>query len=286
MKVYRNLEEIQRKERRGRRASLAGMAILFLGLIASFVPTWYPPGAEVTGVFAQFMQANWSLISFAALPIGFMAASYGSYYITRYARRRWPGVNVIARPDEMFERSLKGMDDKHSLFIYSLPVGYVLLTPTVLLTFVVRSDRSQVQINGDRWRERWSLGRIFGLFAREGVGDPPHELAQMERKLRDFLSTQSALEAGVNSAEVPIQGAAVFLNAATQLVINNPTVPALRADDIKEFVRKQTRENKPSPALMRAVAIYLQQNCAAAETQGGVRAAPVMGKKSAKPADG
>ncbi len=278
MKVYRNLTEIQRKERLGRRASLGGMLVLFIGLLASFVPTWYPPGTEVQGAFGQFVQANWSIISFAALPIGFLAASYGSYYITRYARRRWPGHNVVVRPDEMLERSFKGIDDKHSLFIYSLPVGYVLAAPTYLLTLVVRSDRGQVQVNGDRWREKWSFGRIFGLFAREGMGNPPQELAEMEKKLRAFLSTQKAVEAGINSEEIPMEGAVVFLSAETRLTLNNPTTPVLRFDEVKDFVRKRAKESKPSPALMRATMAYLQQNCATPETQNVGQTAAVASK--------
>jgi hypothetical protein len=278
MKVYRNLTEIQRKERLGRRASLGGMLVLLIGLIASFVPTWYPPGTEVEGAFGQFVQANWSLISFAALPIGFLAASYGSYFITRYARRRWPGHNVIARPDEMVERSFKGVDDKHSLFVYSLPVGYVLAAPTYLLTLVVRSDRGQVQVDGDRWRERWTLGRIFGLFAREGMGNPPQELAEMERKIRTFLSTQGAIEAGVNSEEIPIEGAVIFLSAETRLSLNNPTVPVLRFDEVKDFVRKRAKENRPPAKLMRDTMTFLQQNCTTPEMQAASQAAAVASK--------
>lgn len=278
MKVYRNFTEIQRKERLGRRASLGGMLVLLIGLIASFVPTWYPPGTEVQGAIGQFLQANWGVISFAALPIGFLAASYGSYYITRYARRRWPGHNVVARPDEMLERSLKGIDDKHSLFIFSLPVGFVLVAPTFLLTFVVRSDRGQVQVDGARWRERWSLGRIFGLFAREGMGNPPQELAEMERKMRAFLSTQGAVESGVNSEEIPMEGAVVFLSAETRATLNNPTVPVLRFDEVKDFVRKRAKENKPPPAQMRAATSFLQQNCITPTTPATAQTAPAVSK--------
>ncbi len=114
MKVYRNLSEIRRKEAFGRRMSLIGLLILFIGLLASFVPTWLPPDQPAANPVARFLHLNWSWISFAALPLGFIFASFGSYFINRFARRRWPGNRAIARPDEVLERSMKGFDDKYA----------------------------------------------------------------------------------------------------------------------------------------------------------------------------
>jgi hypothetical protein len=280
MKIFRNTVEIERKERLGRRFSLGGMLVLLVGLIASFVPTWYPPGTEATSSIGQFMQNNWAMISFAALPLGFLAASLGSYYVTRYSRRRWPGPSPIARPDEYLERSLKGMDDKHSFFVFSLPIGYALLSPTTLITLAVRSDRGRVRVAGDKWREGWSVTRIFGLFAREGVGNPPSELDSMIGKMRQFLSTEAAVQAGVNVDEVPIEGAVVFLNSEVVLELDNPTVAVLRADELKEYVRKRSKENRPPPALMRAVAAYLQQNNKASSKVTDEEPTTVASKKS------
>ena len=105
MKVYRNTKLIKRQETLGRRFSLAGLAILFVGLLVSFVPTWYPPTgprpAGATGLLFDY----WSWLSFGALFIGFFCASVGSYYINRYARRRWPGSRFLERPDEVLERN-------------------------------------------------------------------------------------------------------------------------------------------------------------------------------------
>jgi hypothetical protein len=257
MKVYRNTKEIEKRDRTGRRLSMAGLVILFIGLLASFVPTWYPPGSQPESAWGIFMANNWALLSFGALPLGFLAASLGSYYITRYARRRWPGTNQIARPDELLERSLKGLDDRHSLFVYSLPVGYVLLAPFGLLTLAVRSDKGRVTVSGDRWRERWNAGRILTLFAREGVGNPPGELADQERKLRALLAKAPPTPEGTTLESAPIEGAVVFLNSDTYLDLQDPTTTVLRADQIKDHVRKRAREVKAQPALMRAVNDYL-----------------------------
>jgi hypothetical protein len=267
MKVYRNTELISKRDRTGRRLSMAGLAILFIGLIASFVPTWYPPGTTAVSAWGQFMQNNWAILSFSALPLGFLCASLGSYFITRYAPRRWPGTKMTGRPDQIVERSLKGLNDNYALFIYSLPVAYVLQTPSGLITFAVRSDKGHVTIRGDKWRERWNMGRIFTLFAREGVGHPPSELADQEQKMRDYLAKGPPATEGVALDQVPIEGAVLFLNAQTYLELDTPSATVLRADQLKEFVRKRAREVKTPAPLAKAVADYLQSNNAATVTE-------------------
>src|SRR5690606_4556370 len=210
--------------------------ILFIGLLASFVPTWLPPDQPTPNPMARFIQLYSPWISFAALPLGFVFASFGSYFINRYARRRWPGSRTIARPDEMLERSMKGFDDKYAYFAWSLPADYVLAGPSGILVFAVRSDKGRVTVQGDRWREPFTLGRFFTVFAREGVGNPTFELEEQTRKLRALLS-RSATPANGEArsddattddattdgpfAAVPIQPVAVFLNPEIQLTLDN-----------------------------------------------------------------
>ncbi|GIV75644.1 hypothetical protein FKZ61_000010 [Litorilinea aerophila] len=260
MRSYRNLREIKRKETLGRRLSLLGLGILFIGLMASFVPNWYPPDQEAPNAFARFLQENWAWISFAALPLGFIAASVGSYFINRFARRRWPGSGLIARPDEVLERSMKGFDDKYAYFAWSLPANYVVAGPCGLVVFAVRGDRGRVKVQGDKWREPFSIGRLFTVFAREGVGDPTAELQEQIRKLRALLEKHTNGDPQQGSlADIPIEGAAVFLNQQVQLELENPSIPVLRVDQVKEFLRRRAREVRLSSERHRAMLAYLQE---------------------------
>mgnify|MGYP005840605445 CR=1 FL=1 len=252
MKIYRNLTQIKKKESMGRRFSLAGLAILFVGLLASFVPSWIPPKPIQPGLNG-FLQQYWSWISFAALAIGFMLASIGSYYINRFARRRWPGSRFFERPDEVLERAMKGFDDKYSYFAMSLPVGYALAGPNGVTVFAVRSDKGRVVVNGDKWREPFSFGRIFTIFAREGVGNPAAELEEQKQKIRDLLGQTTASDA----PQTPIEGVAIFLNQEIQLELTNPTVPVLRADQLKDYVRARAKEVKLSNAAVRILSEQL-----------------------------
>jgi hypothetical protein len=259
MKLYRNRVKIHRQESMGRRLSLIGLGVLFIGLLASFIPTWLPPDQPATSAPALFLQQNWTWISFAALPLGFIFASFGSYYINRFARRRWPGMKTVSRPDEVLERAMKGFDDKYAYFSWSLPANHVLVGPHGILVFALRSDRGKVTVQGDRWREPFGLGRFFTVFAREGVGNPALELEEQITKLRALVD-QTPTPPNENAASVPIEPVALFLNPEMKITLENPSMAVLRPDQLKEYVRRHAKEVKVSPVLMRAITEHLAAN--------------------------
>jgi len=106
----------------------------------------------------------------------------GSYFINRFSRRRWVGNKQLARPDEVFERSLKGMDDKYAYYAFALPATYVVAGPCGVLTFAARSDKGRITGSGDRWREPFSFRRMMTVFAREGLGNPVRDVADQQSR--------------------------------------------------------------------------------------------------------
>ena len=258
MKVYRNLETIKSKEKRGRRIALAGLVILFIGLLSSFTPNWFPPDAPTANALTAFVQRYWTVVSFGALAVGFIASNVGSYYINRFAPRRWPGGNRVARPDELVESGLKGFDDKYALFLWGLDeLPYILVGPSGVRLFLVRSDKVTVRVHGDKWRERFSMGRILTFLNREGLGNPLREMAESEQRVRELLQTgESSGELAVNAADIPIESAAVFINPAAQLELENPSLPVLRVDQLKKYVRMKG-DQQLNAGVVRAVTDYL-----------------------------
>lgn len=263
MKVYRNLSVIRSKEKRGRQITLAGLLILFIGLLSSFVPTWFPPTEPAENQFIRFIQYNWPYISFGALALGFIASNIGSYYINRFAPRRWPNTKQIARPDEVFERSLKGFDNKYSLFLWSLPQSnYLLVGPPGVFVFNVKGDKGKVTVDGERWKEAFSIGRFFTAFTREGLGNPTRELQEDQQKVRELLQQGEANDKlSVDAGEVPVQGAVVFINPAVDLTAINPTVPVVQASDLKKFLR-ENKSRALNPAQVRELTDYLKEKSA------------------------
>ncbi len=254
MKVYRNLKEIRRKDTIGRRFTLTGMGVLALGFVASLVPTWYAPDAPLQPGIVGFVQQYWSWISFGALFAGFVCASIGSYYINRYARRRWPGSRFVERPDEMLERNMKGLDDKFAFFSQSLPASYLLAGPNGITIFALRSDKGKVIVDGNRWKEPFTLTRFFTFFAREGVGSPDQDIEVQKEKLRTLLAQGDGL------AEVPMDGVALFLNPQIDLQLNNPVIPVLKPEQVKDYVRARVKDARVPNATQKALVEFLAAN--------------------------
>ena len=256
MKAYRNIAEINRKNNLGRRFSMAGLIVLAIGFIASLMPGWLP-----TPVLSV-LQHYGIIVSFGSLFAGFACARLGSYYINRYARRPWPDSKIRARPDEVLEGNMKGFDDKFVYFAHSLPASnYVLVGPCGILLFALRNEAGRVTVTGDRWREPFSMGRILRVLAQEGIGDPPRELEEQKARLRQLLSTTGTGDAGPGKwADVPIEGAVVFLNNAVQLETDSPTVPILRLEQVKEYVRRKVKEVKLPTSTLRELTDYLREN--------------------------
>ena len=256
MKIYRNLSEIQRKEKLGRRLSLGGLGILFIGLLVSFLPLWNAPANSAAVASGDFLQLYGpSIVSLVALVGGFVLATFGSYFTNRFASRRWPGSRFFERPDEVLERNLKGFDDKYSLFLFSLPAAYVLSGPNGITLLAVRTDKGRVSVQGDKWREPFSVGRLLTAFGREGVGNPGQDLAEQMARIRHLLGTGGAdgENQAVDLTSVPIDGAAVFLNQDVVLDIDNPSVPALRGEQLKDYIRGRAKQLRVTNAILRGV---------------------------------
>lgn len=280
MKIYRNLNEIRRKEKLGRRLSLIGLGVLLFGLLSSFIPTWWPldpdtGAANSENAFIYFLQAYWMWLSFLALPLGFIFASFGSYFINRFARRRWAGIKVFARPDEMLERAMKGFDDKYAYFAWSLPAHHVLVGPCGILVMALRSDRGKVTVQGDRWREPFSLLRFFTVFAREGVGNPAFELEDQIKRLNALMAQRPGANGGdtdgdgeaVANVGLPVEPVAIFLNPEMQINLDAPTISVLRADQLKDFVRRKARDARLSATEVREVTEFLASRSKAEMTE-------------------
>ena len=88
------------------------------------------------------------------------------------------------------------------------------------------------------------------------MGNPQRELQEQTDKLRQLLDQAD----GEDFSDVPIDGAAVFLNPEVQLTVKDPVIPALRTNQVKDFVRRKAKEVKLQTSQLRSLSSYLQEN--------------------------
>jgi len=210
MRVTTNPKLIKRRSRLGMIASLAGIGVLAIGMLASFR-----------------QQVAW--VSLIALVVGFILAQFGSYNLRRWGRS--------PRPDEVLEEGMKGFDDRYHLYAWTLPVPYVLLSPQGVYTLTTRDQTGQISVSGSTWKSKLSLGRLLSIFAQEGLGNPTTDAQGQAAKLSAWIAGK------LPDLKIEVQPAIVFIDARAELPIGAPTVPVLEPKGIKRWLRGGKTQN-------------------------------------------
>lgn len=208
MRVSTNTKMIRRRSRLGMIASLSGIAILAVGMFVSLGSQDNP-------------QLLWApLISLVG---GFLLAQFGSYYLRRWGRS--------PRPDQVLEESMKGFDDRYHFYSWTLAAPYVLLSPHGVYTFTTRDQTGQITADGGTWKTKFSLGRVFLLFAQEGLGNPTEEARAQGARLQEWIRSN------LPDVKVDVQPVIVFIDARAVLQVTDPLVPVLDAKSLKKWLR-------------------------------------------------
>jgi nuclease-like protein len=210
MRLTTNNKLIERQSKIARYTTFAGLGVLLVSLISSFV--------SIENI----------LFAYLALFVGLALAYIGSTLANKWLRE--------PRADNALAKALKGFDNKHHLYNYFLPASHVLTTPNGLLVFRVKPHEGEISFQAGKWKRARKFSRIFGGMGQEPLGDPVAELeAEMER-MRVFLSGRLD-----DSNVIPIGGYVVFSDPHASLAIENAAMPVVRAEQLKETLRKRKR---------------------------------------------
>ncbi len=219
MRLTTNEKLIERQSKLARYATFGGLAILLGSLATSFMSTTFP-----------------IIVSYTLLFVGFVLAYIGAVLANKYIKE--------PRADQALEKALKGFDNKNHLYNLVLPVAYVLLTPSGIIVFRVKPQDGPVSCKGETWRRPFQLSRLFGGMGQEGLGNPAADLRADIAKLKDWLVDKIE-----NAAVVPVDGYVVFTDPRVQLTVEEPAVPTIRVEDLKDTLRKAKRGAPITPAL-------------------------------------
>jgi hypothetical protein len=230
MRVTTNQKIIKRRGRLGMIASLSGIGVLALGMLASFRQ--------------QFVWA-----SLVALVLGFILAQFGSYNLRRWGRS--------PRPDEVLAEGMKGFDDRYHFYAWSLPVPYVVLSPQGVYTLTTRDQTGQVTVTGSTWKSKMSLGRLLSIFAQEGLGNPTVDAQGQAAKLDAWIKGK------LPDMSVEVQPGIVFIDARVRLEVDAPTVPVVDPKGIKKWLRGGGKVQNLRTADLRALETLFDAEAAA-----------------------
>ena len=218
MRLTRNDKLISSRSKISRYTTFAGLATLFGSLVISF--------------------NNTSLIALAygLLALGFVLAYIGATFANKYIRE--------PRADNALDKALKGFDNKNHLYSWILPVEQAMLTPTGIIVFRVKPQDGKVTCKNDKWSRPLGIGSLFGGMGQEPLANPATDLRNDIDAMKKWLADKIE-----NAALVPVDGYAIFSDPKVNLTIEDSSVPALRADDLKDTLRKSKRGAVLPPAL-------------------------------------
>ncbi|MFC2052723.1 hypothetical protein ACFLV7_00265 [Chloroflexota bacterium] len=182
------------------------------------------------GMFISFRYPDYFIYSLIALVLGFMLSQVGIYFSNRWSRR--------PRPDEILDLSLKGLDDKYSLYHFETPVSHLLLGPCGVWILNPHNQRGTISYSKGRWRQKG--GNLYlKIFAQEGLGRPDLEIQTVDEKLLKYFQKNLPEE------DIPdIHTALVFTNPQVEINIaegESPPAETVYAAKLKDLVRKYSK---------------------------------------------
>jgi hypothetical protein len=216
MKIISNQKLIARNKVIGQVTTLASLVILGGGLYFSFQQNIDNGGTA-------------SIISLTALLVGFALSQVGIYFGNKWGKS--------PRPDEVISNSLKGLDDKYSLYHYNTPVSHLLVGPAGIWTLIPYSLGGKITYDNGKWRQKGG-SFYMKLFGQESLGRPDLEAISEINRLKKYFKDFSQVDLPDPEAVL------VFSNEKAIIEADKAPIAALPAKKVKEYIRKQVKESK------------------------------------------
>jgi hypothetical protein len=214
MKIVSNNKLIQRNKKIGQITTIGSLVILGIGLYFSFA---HPEQIQIT---------------FGALLVGFIMTQIGSYYSNRWTKS--------PRPDEIIGKSLKGLEEKYTLYHYVSGISHMLVGPIGLLALVPISVPGTISYDEKRKRFKQAGGNAFmKIFGQESIGRPELDARYSIEDIEKYLNKNfSEIEFPEPTAII------VFTNPkATLGDLSESPYPAIAVDKLKDYIRKKGKEH-------------------------------------------
>lgn len=233
MRIYVNEQYVSQRAKWGRRASLIGLVVLAIGMLAAFSPNWImrwqaEGNPMAHSPFVQWLyNGGWFSITMMSLVIGFILGQIGNTTIRRFVRS--------PRPDQIVAKALKGFDDRNRFYAWATPGDMVFAGPAGIYAIALSDATGPITIVNDRIRRPFRWRRLF-LFGQDNPGQPTLEVQLLAEKLGKWLSQQLG-----SSEPIPVRPLVVFTSDNAQLDVQSASAPVLHYKQLKEYLRGQTR---------------------------------------------
>lgn len=215
MQVITNTQIIESRSKWAKRISPAAMLVLLGGFVLNLY---------------SFDKPEYTRYVFLLLLVGFFLAIASSQLVNRWVKE--------PRADQVLSTTLKRFSKEFVLFNYTTKPPHVLMTPTRLYVIVVKRQTGDITVKGSKFTRKFSWKRFFKFFAEESMGLPDAEAENGIDRL------QKMLQKNLNDEEMPeIKAVIVFFDKNANLTIIDPTLPVLRTNELKSYLRENDKQH-------------------------------------------
>ena len=214
MKSVTNLKLVQRNAKIGQYTSFGALIVLGLGL------------------FITFKYPNAFQYSLAALLVGFLMSQVGIHFTNRWGHN--------PRPDEIVDKSLKGLGREFTVYHYVTPVSHLLVGPAGIWTIMPNFQGGVIAYDKKRWKAKGGgvLQSYMRMFGQENLGRPDlesdAEIDSAKRYLKRVLPEGTEIP--------PVNSILLFANPKVELKVEDAPLPALTPKDLKDFLRGKSKD--------------------------------------------
>jgi hypothetical protein len=231
MKIVTNDKLIKRNAKIGQYTSLGALVVLGIGLFITFkYPTYFA-------------------YSLAALLIGFFMSQIGIHFTNRWGRN--------PHPDEIIDKSLKGLGRDFTIYHYVTPVSHLLVGPAGIWTITPYFQAGTIVYDKKRWRLKGGgfLQSYMRLFGQENIGRP-----DLETQADIDSATRYITRLLPEGAEIPqVRATLLFANPKVELNVEDAPIPAMTPKDLKDFLREKIKEKPISEFSVASIRAALPQ---------------------------
>lgn len=210
---------------RNRKISHILFFVSLIGMGAGFFFTWTQPEASST-------------VSCMILPL---------LMLTTLASVRMANTWIREpRPESVLEESFKGLGQKYTLFNHLMPAPHVLIGPEGVFAINPLWQEGTFRVSGSKWHGQGGLTRrLMGYLRQDSIGNPFQDA-------RFYASeVQKVINRVAPDSEIEVQPLVVFTSPKAELVIEDPALPVLYADNkrkpsLRQYLRDRDRDQQPT----------------------------------------
>lgn len=214
---------------------------------------WISLGCMLVGLIAVFSQEvaenqTLFLIFFSIMLIGVVISSISSYFTTRFGKS--------PRPDELIDKSFKGLDDRFHLYHYKFSIPHLMICPAGIWSITPTFIDGEIIFNETKSNWEHKKSSIINRFLSKEYF--PNPVSDLKLSKKEFEKLLKSIDFQTNE-EIQIKLLVILMNK--NVIINDinemDDILILPMDKVKDKFRKFSKSNQISEELLNSLVNHL-----------------------------